>query len=187
LRHGFACCNLCWRRGDVGDGVRGQRQGKQVARVEYRGRLQRVSYSVPPHLLLRRLLRLRRMSFGPVDFEMAVLLPSCCAIRSVYEASAKLGMHLVQLPQGFRVQVDIDSVEGDWDDVVYAHLDGRVSPLCSIRRESMEYLGEGLQRKRRGGEPEGRVWAHSRRVVSIGNADGQYGPRHALGRCSRAR
>jgi hypothetical protein len=149
--------------------------------------LQRVSYGVPPHLLLRRLLRLGRMSFRSVHVEMAIPLPSCRAIRSVYEASAELGMHFVQFPQCFRVQVDVDSIEGNRNDVVYAHLDGRVSPLCSVRRESMQHLGEGLQRERGGGELEGRVWARSRRVVSIGNADGQNSPRHVLGGCSGAR
>jgi hypothetical protein len=127
------------------------------------------------------------MPLGPIDVEIAVLGPSCGAVGSVYEASAKLGVHLVQLPQGFRVQVDVDGVQGNGDDIVYAHLNGRVSPLRPVRGERVEHLGEGLQRKRRGGDLEGRVWAGRRRVVSDGDADGQYGPRHVLGSYDGAR
>jgi hypothetical protein len=127
--------------------------------VQDSGRLQRIPYSVPPHLLLRLLLRLRGVSFCPVHFEIAALWPLCCTIRPVYEAPAELGVHLVQLPQCLRVQVDGDGLEGDQDDIMHAHLDGRVSPLRVVRGECVQDVGEGLQRKRRGVDLERRVRA----------------------------
>jgi hypothetical protein len=62
------------------------------------------------------------MAFRFVYFETAVLRPLCCAIRSIYETPAELGVHLVQLPQWLRVQVEVYGIQGDRDDIMDTHL-----------------------------------------------------------------
>jgi hypothetical protein len=90
-------------------------------------------------------------------------------------------MYLVQLPQCFRIEIDVYSVQPYRHDIVYTHLDGRISPLRSVRSEAVEYLGEGLECKRRSGDLERRVGTGYRRVVFLSKPHGQYSPGHALG------
>jgi hypothetical protein len=143
--------------------------------VEDRGRLQRVPYSIPPCLLLGRLID-PGGGFGPIHVKISVLGSSGCAIRPVYEASPEFGVHLVKLPQCLRVQVDVDGIESYRYHIMYAHLDGRIPPLRAVGRQSVKYLGEGLQRKRRSGDLERRVRARCRGALFLGYAYGEYGP-----------
>lgn len=142
LRHGLARSDLRRRRRNMSNRMRGQRQRKQITSMQHRGRLQCISNCIPPYLFLCRLVHPRRLPFRPIHVEIAVLRAPDGAIGPVREAAAKLGMHLVQLPQRFCVEVDVDRVQANWHDIVYAHFDGRVATLGSIRGEGVQDLGE---------------------------------------------
>jgi hypothetical protein len=53
-------------------------------------------------------------------------------------------MHLVQLPQRLGIEIDVDCIQPDRHDIVYAHLDGRISSLRLIRGDVLEELRKGL-------------------------------------------
>jgi len=80
--------------------------------------------------------------FCPIDIEMSVLWSSRSTVGRSDKAAAKLCVHLVQLSQRLGIQIDIDRVQPNGYNIVYAHFNRGVSSLRFVGRKALEKLGE---------------------------------------------
>ena len=113
-------------------------------------RLKRLPNCIFPYTLLRSVIRpVTAYARCSVGLQKPVLEAFCSTIGpSGIEASSKLCVHLVELPQGLSIQVDIDRLQAYRHHVEYANLDRRVSSLRLVGRDGVQRLEERLQGKR---------------------------------------
>ena len=115
-------------------------------------RVKGIPNGVSPHLLLRSIINAIPMfSSKPVSLQEPVLGPFRSTIGPCRaEATAELCMHIIQLSQCFRVEIDIDRLQPNGNHIVYAYFNWSVSSLGLVRRKGIKRLRERLERERGG-------------------------------------